>query len=47
MPMHQVYVEPQRERADVVVSGEADVGRSLNTIVTACTLLESVAPWIC
>jgi hypothetical protein len=47
MPMHQVYVEPQRERVDIVVSGETDVLRSLKQVLIACALPESVALRIC
>ena len=38
MPMHQRYVAPQREQADIVVSGEADVRQSLKQVLRACAL---------
>jgi uridine kinase len=47
MSMHRVYVEPQRERADIVVSGEADVSQSLKQVLMACALPESVGLMIC
>ena len=47
MPMHQRYVAPQRDRAEVVVSGEADVRQSLKLVLRACALLESVGLGIC
>ena len=40
MPMHQRYVAPQLDQADVVVSGEADVRQSLKQVLRACALLE-------
>ena len=42
MPMHQRYVVPQRDQADIVVSGEADVRQSLKQVLRACALPESV-----
>ena len=42
MPMHQRYVKPQRDQADVVVSGEADVRQSLKQVIGACALLASM-----
>ena len=47
MPMHQRYVSPQRDQADIVVSGEADVRQSLKQALRACALPESVGPGIC
>ena len=42
MPMHQRYVSPQRDQADIVVLGEADVRQSLKQVLIACALLEAV-----
>jgi Phosphoribulokinase / Uridine kinase family len=47
MPMHQRYVVPQREHADIVVPGEADVRQSLKQVFRACALPELVALKIC
>ena len=33
---------PQRGQADMVVSGEADVRQSLEQVLAACALVESV-----
>ena len=42
MPMHQRYVAPQRDQADIVMFGEADVRQSLEQMFMACALVESV-----
>ena len=42
MPMHQRYVAPQRDQADIVMFGEADVKQSLEQVLAACALVESV-----
>ena len=47
MPMHQRYVAPQREQANVVVSGEADVKQSLKQVLRACALPKLVGLGIC
>ena len=42
LPTHYRLIQPQREQADVVVSGEADVRQSLEQMFMACALGESV-----
>ena len=38
LPTHYRLIEPQREHADVVVSGEIDVRQSLKQVLMACAL---------
>ena len=42
LPTQYQLIEPQRELADVVVSGEADVKQSLKQVRRACAFLESM-----
>ena len=42
LPTHYRLIQPQREHADIVVSGEAHFRQSLEQVFAACALVESV-----